>query len=72
MIEYPAVKVNCMEKNLSISFYVMVCDAGGRPMPPDPGEQVPSVSPVGKTDGAPFRYGGFRAASGAHYDDHIS
>jgi hypothetical protein len=34
----------------------------GRPQPPDPGEPVPSVPPVGKADGAPLRYGDLRAA----------
>ena len=34
----------------------------GRPQPPGPGEPVPSVPPVGKTDGAPLRYGDLRAA----------
>jgi len=81
----------------------------GRPQPPNPGEPVPSVPPVGKAEsgkgvqgdisswsqaggregeaaslralegdsksppsqGAPLRYGGFRAAPGPHIDCHI-
>jgi len=30
--------------------------------PPDPGEPVPSVPPIGKADGSPLRYGGLRTA----------
>jgi len=43
----------------------------GRPQPPNPGESVPSVPPVGKADGAPLRYGGLMAASAATIDYNI-
>jgi len=43
----------------------------GRPQPPNPGEPVPSVPPIGKADGAPLRYGGLRAASAPTIDCHI-
>ena len=46
--------------------------AGSRPDPSHPGEPVPSVPPVGEAEGSPLRYGGFRAASCAHYKDHKS
>jgi Arc/MetJ-type ribon-helix-helix transcriptional regulator len=45
--------------------------SGCHPRPPHPGEPVPSVPPVGESDGSPLRYGGFRAASCACPKDHI-
>jgi len=37
--------------------------AGSCPRPPNPGEPVPSVPPIGEADGTLLRYGGLRAAS---------
>jgi hypothetical protein len=54
---------------VSISVYVIPFGAGRRPQPP--GEPVPSVPPVGESDGPPLRYGGFRAASFAYHKDDI-
>jgi len=56
---------------VSISVDVMQLGAGSCPWPPRPGEPVPSVPPIGKTDGSPLRYGGFGAASCAHRQDNI-
>jgi len=40
------------------------------PLAPAPLGTSPVGSPRQKTDGSPFRYGGFRAASCAHYNYH--
>jgi hypothetical protein len=56
----------------SISKYaIFMIGVGCRPRPPHPGEPVPSVPPVGESDGSPLRYGGFRAASYAEWN-HIN
>jgi len=45
--------------------------AGAAPKPPNPGEPVPAVPPIGKADGAPLRYGGSRAAPALRVNRHI-
>jgi hypothetical protein len=40
------------------------------PLPPNPGEPVPSVPPVGQADGTPLRYGGL-GVSAPHIFRHV-
>ena len=53
MIKYFEIFLDSREGLGSISFFMMVYGAGGRPIPPDPGEPVPSVPPVGVADKVP-------------------